>query len=299
MAEYEVVHPDSNYRGRSYSSWATDWFNHFLSVDPDKHISGPVVFLKSVPSAMIPNEVRSNPSNDSGVSNIYSSETFFPRKYENIPNVMIGPDRIQIFTDQAVLWPLGVAFEMATKPFMEWGHLQEYTGSIMDHGDDPPDVTDIRINSKPINLPPKVEMSMFRILTPVFTAIVPDVEYGRSLKDFGEEDIPVGHWPTILDGYFVLLRFKTPKRYALHSLTKAGREVHGRYASEIFCEIEVNDGPRKLPSRGIPPTIRPARNEGVIARVISQKIEMGELTVDEANTFMSNAGLQPVFKNKK
>ena len=36
-----------NYRGKSYSEWISDWLNWFLSANPDKRNSGPVVFLTS------------------------------------------------------------------------------------------------------------------------------------------------------------------------------------------------------------------------------------------------------------
>src|SRR5687767_822486 len=44
---YAVIDPYFNYRGKSYSEWASDWFNWFVSVDADKRTFGPVVFLRS------------------------------------------------------------------------------------------------------------------------------------------------------------------------------------------------------------------------------------------------------------
>jgi hypothetical protein len=301
MADYVILDPDLNYRGKSYSSLASDWFNYFISIDPDKRTLGPVVFLKSVPAPKLASgEAASSVSNESSVSSAYSADAYYPRKYENNPNVRVGGDKLQIFADQAVFWPILVGYEMATKPYQDWGQLQEYTGTIMDNGDDPPQENQIKIDGKQIVLPGKMEMTRFRILTPVFTTVVPDIEYGRSLRDFLEDEVPPGYFPAVVEGYFLLVKFnarKTP--YILHSLAKAGREVRGPYSSEILCEIEVKERPRKAPSQGVPIGVRPARNVSLIIRIISGKIQNGELTIPEANNIMSAAGLNPIFKKPK
>ena len=45
--EYDVIDPEANYRGKSYSEWITEWFNWFVSANADQRNSGPVVFLRS------------------------------------------------------------------------------------------------------------------------------------------------------------------------------------------------------------------------------------------------------------
>jgi hypothetical protein len=300
LADYEILDPDLNYRGKSYSTLVTDWFNYFVSIDPDKRTLGPVVFLKSVPSAkLVSGAGSSNIPNEETMSNPYSAEPYFPRPYENIPNVRVGGDRLQIFTDQAVFWPIVMAYEIATKPYQSWGELQEYTGAIMDNGDDPPEEKQITIDGKPVVLPRKMEMTRFRILSPVFTTIVPEIGYGRSLRDILEDDVPPGHFPTVVEGYCLLVKFNTPKKYSLHSLAKAGHEARGLYTAEIFCEIEVNERPRKAPAQGVPVGIRPARNTSAISRILSEKIQNGELTVAQANDLMSAAGMDPIFREIK
>ncbi len=60
-------------------------------------------------------------------------------------------------------------------------------------------------------------------MTPVFTAVVPEADYGRSLKDFLEESVPTGHHPAIVDGYFVLMTFD-PGRYLCTCMGKRSTE---------------------------------------------------------------------------
>lgn len=295
MAKYEILDPDLNYRGKSYSLWLTDWFNYFISIDPDKHVFGPVVFLKSVPDAKKSIEGDRRSDTDGNEPNFDTSEQYYPRRYENNPNVKVGGDKLQIFTDQVIFWPLITAYEVAVKPWQEWGALQEYTGGIMDNGDDPPESSQVTIDGNPILLPKNTDMSNFRIQTPVFTAVVPEIEYGRSLRDFLEDAVPPGHYPAVVEGYCLLLRFNIPGTYILHSLTKAGRELRGSYTAEILCEVQVNQGPRKAPSRGIPTNVRSARNEGAIARILSEKIQAGELTAPQANNIMKITGSKPIF----
>jgi hypothetical protein len=295
--DYEIFHPDSNYHGKSYSSLASDWFNYFVSIDPDKRTLGPVVFLKSVPNPKLASgALSSNVANDASMSNPYVTDAYYPRIYENNPNIRVGGDKLQISTDQAVFLPIIVAYEIATKPYQDWGALQDYTGNILDKGDDPPKETQIKIDGKAIVLPPETEMTKFRILTPVFTTIVPEIEYGRSLKDFLEDSVPSGNLATVVEGYFLLIKFKAERTYILHSLAKAGREVRGPYTAETLCEIDV--GSKKPPSEGVPGKDRPPRNESVIYRTISEKIKNGELTIKRANDILAAAGLAPIGRKK-
>ena len=91
-------------------------------------------------------------------------------------------------------------------------------------------------------------MDDFRILTPVFTSIVPDTEYGRSIKDFLEIKVSPGIYPAMVEGYFVLLRFKAKaETYMVHSFASGPRELTGVYFSDLYYEIQVSERltPRK------------------------------------------------------
>ena len=50
-------------------------------------------------------------------------------------------------------------------------------------------------------------MRTFRVMSPIFTAVIPDVQYGRSIKDFLEGPMIPGSYPAIVEGYFVMLKF--------------------------------------------------------------------------------------------
>ena len=242
--------------------------------------------------------------NDLSVSNVYSEDEGYVKKYVNEPNIRIGGDRLQIRRDQAVLVPILKAYEWATRPYKDFGILQDYTGTMIDNGDNPPNPSQITINGMNIKLPNGRDMNDFRIVTPVFTAVVPDAEYGRSVKDFLEDTVAPGHYPTIVDGYFVLIEFE-PERYTVHSFGNAGREIRGPFCAELIYEIEVNDFDRPesqgisglLPSGKQGSSAPLARNEIAIARVLKEKYHNGELSDTEVKKIAGHINLGSLGKN--
>jgi hypothetical protein len=279
---YKVIPTNELYRGRTYSSWVSDWLNWFLSTDADERNFGPVVFLRShgLPNPCGCCDGTNGTNGNNGltvakdVATTYADDTYYPRPYSNNPNVRVGGERLRINESQAVLIPIIVAFEVARKPYFDWGIMQEFTGLTIDYGDNPPDSNQLTIDGNPIK--PPLQMEDFRIVTPIVTAVVPESDYGRSVKDFLEEDFPVGHYPAIVEGYFVLIKFK-PGEYLIHSWASAPRETRGPYFSELIYQIEVDAvRPRAVPSKGVIP-FRPGRNEAIIRKILSQKVKIGEL----------------------
>ena len=285
---YTVVDPHNLYRGKSYSEWITDWFNWFLSADADKRNSGPVVFLRSLG---LPNkqtgayisDVSGQVTGTGTLSGSMDADIMnYSKTYVNDPNIRIGGDRLQIFDDQAVLVPIIIAYWLKSEPQSDWGTMQDYTGLTIDHGDNPPDFSQLTINKDPIELPAGLDMEHFRITTPIFTAVVPETEHGRSVKDFLEHPISPGIYPAIVEGYFVMLTFEAGYYYWVHSWASAPREVNGPYFSELLYQIEVNKG-RDRPA--MVTRWRPSRNERVLSQIFSQKERTGDLTSNEKDSF--------------
>jgi hypothetical protein len=295
------------YKGKSYGEWVCDWFNWFLSADADNRNSGPVVFLRSrglpnrltgantsdVPGTMgTPKDMLDSSTDDQSYSPSFSGT------YVNDPNVRIGGDRLRIFDDQAVLVPIIIAYWLRYETNTDWGSMQEFTGLTIDYGDDPPDPRQLTVMTQndedeiPIV---KDGLAPFRFVTPIFTAVVPDVQYGRSVKDFLESPVAPGSYPALVEGYFVMIQFygKHPEEggYWIHSWASAPREVRGPYFSELLYQIEV--APRKpQESRGmkqVPPgrvtRWRPPRNERILSKILEQKEQSGDLTALESKQF--------------
>lgn len=275
---YWIEDPYFNYKGKSYSEWVTEWFNWFLSADADIRTLGPMTFLRSkgLPSintgANIP-DVPNQPIGGQYPDAVASDPSYLGlRTYVNDANVKVGKDRLQIFENQAVLCPIIVGYELVP-PSRDWGTLREFIGSLIDNGDNPPGLNQLTINGKPVQLPKGRQMEDFRIATPIFTAIVPDVEFGRSVKDFLETPTPTGNYPAMVEGYFVMLRF-TEGRYWVHSWASGPRETSGPYFSELIYQIQVF---KPKSDTGVKTTYRPARNDQLVTRVLVDKKKGEEL----------------------
>jgi hypothetical protein len=293
---YTVLDPRVLHRGKSYSEHTTDWMGYFLSAYADTRTSGPVVFLRShgLPlsyASDIPIEITAKIT--SPVQ--YNIDPGYPTPYENDPNVRVGNDMLQIFMDQAVFVPIITAYQFASiDPNRDWGSLLDNTGLTIDNGDNPPDRCQLTIgstvgstiNSKCIELPEGLEMKDFRITTPIFTSVVPEAPYGASVKDFIEEgQAPPGSYPTMMDGYFIMLEFK-PGNYWIHSYASAGREERGPYFSQLIYQIDVREKPKNVPHGRITTRI-PARNQGIIDLIATKKVAHGQLTKDEGEFLKS------------
>jgi hypothetical protein len=309
--EYKIVNPYRLYRGKSYSNWITDWFNWFLSADADKHNSGPVVFLHSygkknriTGTSNVPGQVTTVTDTLSGSQNGGMEE--YRVAYVNDPNIRIGSDRLQIFDDQTVFFPVIKAYAFASiEPYNDWGRMQDFTGLTTDYGDNPPDISQITINNQNINLPNGLGMEEFRFTTPIFTAVVPETQYGRSMKDFTEDaPIPSGSFPALCEGYYFMLKF-SPGSYWVHSWASAPRERTGPYFSELLYQIEVSERRSREPHKGFiteglrdkrdshkgfisgdrATVVRPPPNERVFNQTFYEKIKIGELTEPEISRF--------------
>lgn len=291
--KYTVITPDRLYKGKSYAGLAADWFNWFLSADSDIHNLGSVVFLRSkgMPRSKVGHggsEVADNPNYPAADDGHYF-------QYVNEPNVKVGPESLQIYTDQAIFVPIIVAYAEASKPYDDWGTMQEYTGLTIENGDHPPNFDQITIDGEPLKIENRnIDLSDYRIASSVFPAVIADTAYGRSVKDFLEMPLAPGTYPTIVDGYFVLIRFNEPGSYMVHSFASAGREIRGAYFSQLLYQIVVEVRPETetiqdgrgfhdlavTRHRGVPGFML-RRDEKIISEIIFEQLKNGEISKKE------------------
>jgi hypothetical protein len=287
---YDIVDPEKLYRGKSYSTLIEDWFNWYLSVDADKRTLGPVVFLRStvIPSASQPNDYKEQ--TELSITNLYQDDPLYDKPYVNNPHVRVGGDKLQIYSDQDVFVPIIVAYEVARKPYYDWGSMQEFTGLTINYGDNPPAPEQLLIDGQPIKDPlikNQKDMEKFRIMTPLFPVIIPEADYGRSVKDFLEESFAPGEYLAIVEGYFLLINNFSPGTHRVYSRASAPRERGGPYVAEFLYEITVEKRPTSVPSRGAV-QFRPPRNQAIINRILDEKIKKGELTQSEVNKVLAD-----------
>jgi hypothetical protein len=283
MKTYDIIDPEKLFRGKSYSSLVQDWLNWYVSVDPDKRTFGEVVFLRStvLPSANRPDGYKELA--ELSVSNVYADDPLYDKPYSNNPEVRVGGDKLQIQSDQAIFMPIICAFEIARKPFYDWGSMQESTGLTIDYGDNPPLPGQVLIDGNNIDVD---DLRKFRIRTPLFPVIIPEADYGRSIKDFMEESLAPGQYLAIAEGYFVLIHFLEAGPHRIYSRASAPRERGGAYVAELLYEITVDE---KLPieSRGAV-DFQPPRNRALINRILVEKVAKGEITEDEKKAILNS-----------
>jgi len=286
--KYEIVDPSELYFGKTYSGLVEDWFNWYVSADADKRNFGSVVFLRTAP---IPTNTKASAysvASEMSVTSTYADDAYYDRPYQNLPNVRVGGEKIVIRKDQAVFVPIITAYEVARKPYFDSEQMKELTGLTIDYGDNPPTREQLKIDGFPIegeSLKTDQDMKKFRILTSIFSAVVPEADYGRSIKDFLEVTVSPGVYPAIVEGYFVLLKNFTPGfTYLIHSRASAGREQRGAYVAELVYEISVENRTKPDSVGAVP--FRSSRNQAIIKRILTEKIEKGELTEPQGNSIL-------------
>jgi hypothetical protein len=285
MAElkpYEVVNPSEVYKGKSYSDWISDWFNWFFSEDPDNHNSGPVVFLRSFPN---PSEAVMEQLAEIKTKSEYGM-------YKNDPNVMVGDDKLEMFSDQALLFPTMLSYWVATEPYMDDAKMRAYTRTENDSSDNPPDPNQVTIThvtnpENPINDSDIKSISIdsgkmkeYRVETQVFTLVLPDTEYGSSFKDLIQNPLPSGNFPAVVDGYFFLLTGLQKGHYYIHSLSRGKSDQRGDYYAEFLYHVLVHEANQ----RNISPIsgIIPQRNRNIITKILDHKKEKKEIGKTQA-----------------
>ena len=198
--------------------------------------------------------------------------------HPNIPNIRIGDNRLQIFDDQCVLIPIINSYWVKYDPSVneDWGSMDQYTSIAIGYGEEPPDKSQSEIDGNPVDLGEALreepDLRKFRINTSVFTAVVPETDPGRSVKDFLGHPMPSGNYPAVVQGYFVMVRFTDNRTHSIHSWGEAPPDVRGPYFAERLYQLEVRS--RKIKSAEARGRLaaRPPASESVLNRIlVSQK----------------------------
>jgi len=261
MAEdYKVIRPEDcqSEVGRSYQDLVELWTQWFVSADPDLNNNGNVVFLRGID---------------------------FPRSpqmtgYSRRPAVMVGNHSLNILSKQFLFIPVitTTANEIddnaktpQERSYIVWRDTNE--------GDNPPSRNQVIIDGNSLDTVP------FLTFSRDFRLDVPDVPYGRSLKDYF--DIPItttGDVQAQTGGYFVLIRFTNDKEFKNHSIIFQAQGIQGLegpyFASGIYS---VNVSPSALHSEDFVDERRKA-NPAIVQRLLlelSYKIDKNEMSEDE------------------
>jgi hypothetical protein len=255
MKDYEVISPDKTFKDKGYSDWIQDWSNWFYQPYSERNNDGDVVFLRSLPLS--------------------------EGNYQNEANVRIGNEALEITEDQVILIPIITATFIADEgQSPEW--LYGMARSNISNGDNPPKLSQLKINKEDIVIDGEKDFAKYEFETPVYQIHIPDAPPGVSLKHQVEYPMEsFGYFPAVTRGYFVMLKLKTPadpksQNIYVHCEATGETTPRGPYNVSLFYEIKVGKSPAKAEARD-----PPSRLTRSIAVTVKEKHKKGQVTDPE------------------
>jgi hypothetical protein len=279
-----IVKCDEVYRGKTYSQWIPEWCNWFYMIDPDQYNNEPwndVKFLRSFPS---PEKIAKLDPNQKIQ---YEGSAM----YRNLPNVMIGSDKIVMYDDQAIFFPVMLGIWIANNPDNisdEYGKMERWVKEQNSHSDDPPMPYQFTIDGKTIVN--SKDVTSYKVSSSgTFSLRIPSADYGKSLNDFVFDPSPPGWHQAYCQGYFFMVDgFKPQKEsYFIFSMARGAPYAAGEYYASFVYEIKVL--PRSLKPRSSQSGNFPERILDTITTEFGtrkENKEVGEIEFNFLNTII-------------
>lgn len=260
---YRVIKPEQSLSevGLSYQDLLEMWTTWFISDNPDgRNYSNKVLFLRGLD---------------------------FPESLEKIgysgqPAAMVGTHSLNISEDQYLFLPVINTFvidDEHAKTVQERNFILWRDTSA---GDNPPQSSQITIDKEHLN------SQLFFTISRDFTLEIPDVTYGRSLKDY--LDIPLtvtGERRAAAAGWCILFKFTPPageaKSYSVAFHARGVIDPFGQYYAAGIYTINVSPSELKAPGPAQAPSIIRQRLHGRL-EVRKQK---GEISTEEYRNLKS------------
>jgi hypothetical protein len=272
MKDYEVMPPEHTFKEKRYIDWIQDWSSWFYQPYPERNNDGDVVFLRSTPLS----------------EGNYQSEAL----------VMVGNESLEISEEQHVLVPIITATYIADEDQSpEWMYGMA-RGSIS-NGDNPPNVTQLKINGSPIDLGEEVKtFENYEFETPIYQINIPDAPHGVSLKH--QVEMPIessGYFPAVTRGYFVMLKLNidgpSKGRFYIHCEATGATTPRGPYNVSLFYHIILTQNTKRSWA-----TIPPKRLSRNIASKVLDKLGKGQITDPEISKIKECLGKENFFMNE-
>ena len=172
LTDHEVILPAECYNkiGRTYQDLMESYAQWLVSDNPDDHNNGDVVFLRGIDFPDIPEKLG----------------------YSGQPIMKVGTRALNISDDQYLFRPIicTIANDIDDgKKSVQDRYFSVWQDTI--HGDNPPGLNQLLIDGKRLDVRAE-DLSDFLTYSRDFTLQVPNVPYGRSLKDYLDTPISPG-----------------------------------------------------------------------------------------------------------
>ncbi len=271
--KFKVVPVTDSYKVKTYSQWIADWANWFYMQYPDQYNSEPwndVKFLTSFPS----------PDKIAQMGKPGEKVRYEGSEFRNIPNIKIGDNKLVMYEDQAIFFPVILA-TWVNSDEKDYGYMERWVKNQNSVSDDPPPVHQFTLDNLP--LLPSEKVINHRIMSNgIFQLNIPDAPYGTSLKDFVLEPSLPGWYGAICEGYFFLITDLKAKDtpYLLTSFATGAPYAVGEYHAAFVYEIKVLS--RELKPRPPVAGIFPERILDIIDKEVNS-IHSSKEDIDQIN----------------
>ena len=221
----DVVSPNENFKGMSYSDWISIWANWLWSADPDNYDGGDMLFLRG--------NINYGPVGGiEGAPRFIDTKSFYDRtgdKGETI-NEKTGI-LIPILTSQLNIESNFDGKKISTREKLRYyvnkdiDRMHSVWANILNNG-----------NKRPLKIVKNIRA--FKVQSQVFKLSIPN---DSLLNTKSEEPEVVGEHESIVGGYFVILKSLPPSSY---HLIFGGRGPGTYYTNSIY-EIKVEGRKRE------------------------------------------------------
>ena len=274
MADFKVIKPEQSQSevGHSYQDLLEMWTTWFISDNPDEqNYSNNVIFLRGLDFPESPEKIG----------------------YSGQPAAMVGTHALNILEDQYLFLPVINTFVVnddnaRTSQERSYIVMRDTTA-----GDNPPRKEQIRIGEVGHDVNESLDAGPFFTMSRDFTLNIPDVPYGRSLKDYLDFPLTItGDCQATAAGWCALFKFELPapkkaKSYSVGFHARGILDPFGQYYASGIYTINVSPPP---PPRGLkesaPPTPAPIVKEKLHRRIEITK-QKNELSDEEHTTLKS------------
>jgi hypothetical protein len=215
----DVVSPNENFKGMSYSDWTSIWANWLWSADPDNYDGGDMLFLRG--------NINYGPVGGIvGAPRFTDTKSFYDRTGDNGEKINEKTGiLVPILTSQLNIGSIFDGKKISSREKLRYyvnkdiDRMYSAWATILHNGD-----------KKPVKI--VTNMRAFKVQSQVFKFSIPNDSLLNTKSEMPEE---VGEYDSIVGGYFIILRTLPPSSYRI----VFGGKGPGTYYTNAVYDIKV------------------------------------------------------------
>jgi hypothetical protein len=266
----ELLDPNQNYMGKSFSEWIAEYTNWLIQPNPDLNNNGEVVFLRGLDFHDLNEKTATK-----GVG---------PAFQDIEPVAMVGKDSIYIPVKKPILFPIVMAIGESIDTKLDDNNAcrMNYVRSIFDGYS--ANSNQVKVDGKNL-MSDDSKMNNYHIESSEFTLNVPDVPYGSSLKDVIKMPLRTpGKRSCVVSGIFFMLKFlkRSPNSHILR--------FYSNSCKTMLCDTDGLYYIKVLDTEG---EVMSSRHDKILSYKLMKKLKTGEITDYEHKSLMEQGNISP------